>query len=113
MDLQHALTSKAVISEIGTQIKNYRISRRITQKELAERSGVSLRSISRFEQGEDIQLSSLVKILRSLGLLDNLNMLVPEVTKSPSYYLPTTTKKRVRKKKAEENNEPFRWGDER
>ena len=112
MDLQHALTSKAVVSEIATQIKNYRISRRITQKELAEQSGVSLRSISRFEQGADIQLSSLVKILRSLGLLDNLNMLVPDVTKSPSYYLPTTTKKRVRKKKTEVSHEPFRWGDE-
>lgn len=111
MDIERSMTSGAVIRELGTQIKNYRISRQLTQRDLAERSGVSLRSISRFEQGEDIQLGNLVKILRSLDLTDNLNMLVPDVAKSPSYYLKSTPKKRVRKKKSDDKT-IFKWGDE-
>ena len=111
MNIERSMTSGAVIHELGTQIKNYRISRQLTQRELADRSGVSLRCISRFEQGEDIQLGNLVKILRSLDLTDNLNMLVPDVTKSPSYYLESTTKKRVRRKKTEDKT-VFKWGDE-
>ncbi len=112
MDMQHALTSKAVIQEVGQRVKNYRVSRNLTQKELADRSGVSLRSISRFEQGEDFQLSSFVKILRAMDLLDNLNLLIPDTSKSPSYYLKSTTKKRVRKKKETADFKPFQWGDE-
>lgn len=111
MNIERSMTSGAVIHELGTQIKNYRISRQYTQKDLAERSGVSLRSISRFERGEDVQLGNLIKILRSLDLVDNLNMLIPDVTKSPSYYLESTTKKRVRKKK-NEGKGMFKWGDE-
>lgn len=112
MNIRNALTSQAVIREIGKQIKNYRISRNLTQRELADQSGVSLRSISRFEQGEDIQLSNLIKLLRSLELLNNLNLLIPDITKSPSYYLESKTKKRVRKKKTVTENKPFIWGDE-
>ncbi len=106
-----SITSKAVLIELGTKIRNCRISRQFTQRDLAEKSGVSLKSISRFEQGEDIQLSNLIKILRSLDLIGNLNMLVPDVTKSPSYYLEPKERKRVRKKKTEEKPQ-FKWGDE-
>ena len=113
MDTKNVLTSHAVIREMGAAVKDYRINRSLTQQDLADASGVSLRSISRFEQGNDIQLGSLIKILKALGLLDNINLLIPDVTKVPSYYLKKQSPKRFRKRKTED--EPvrtFRWGDE-
>ena len=113
MNITTAITSGAVMREMGTALKKYRTSLNLTQKELAERSGVSLRSISRFEQGGDIGFELLIKLLRALGLQDNLSLLIPDVTISPSYYL-GQSRKRVRKKKTDDKtSRVFKWGDER
>ena len=113
MDTQNVITSKAVVRELGASVKEYRISRGFTQRDLADKAGVSLRSVSRFEQGEDIQLGSFIKILRALDLQGNLNLLIPDVTISPFYYLKKNPPKRVRKRKTEDvPTGTFKWGDE-
>lgn len=104
------ITSKAYLREIAGRLKKYRISKRITQYDLAIRSGVSLRSISRFEQGGDIQLGNLIKILQALGLQDNLELLVPDMEEYPSFRSPSTPKYRARK--AVIRSRGFKWGDE-
>ena len=99
------------IKELGQKIKTYRIMNEMSQQDLEDKSGVSKRSISRLEQGESVQADNLFKIIIALGLGDNIELLVPDQTKRPSYYLEKTegTVKRVRKKR--EKNE-FKWGDE-
>ena len=47
--------------EVVIRFKAYRISYPLTQKELSDKSGVSLRSITRFESGEDISLVNFMK----------------------------------------------------
>ena len=56
--------------------------------------------ISRLEQGESVQVDNLFKILLALELGDNIELLVPDQTKRPSFYLEKTADKpkRVRKK---------------
>lgn len=54
------------ILEISDCLKQYRINYPMTQRELADKTGISVRSISRFENGEDISLSEFLKILRAL-----------------------------------------------
>ena len=75
----------------------------LSQQDLEDKTGVSKRSISRLEQGESVQVDNLFKILLALGLGDNIDLLVPDQTKRPSYYLDNKEKKpkRVRKKKDE------------
>lgn len=98
------------IKELGQKIKLYRIMNELSQQDLEDKTGVSKRSISRLEQGESVQVDNLFKILLALGLGDNIDLLVPDQTKRPSYYLDNKEKKpkRVRKKK----DEKFKWGDE-
>lgn len=71
----------------------------LTQKELGEKSGVSQRSISRLEQGESLQLDNFIKIMIALNLGENIDILIPDQAKRPSYYLENKmkTKQRVRK----------------
>ena len=99
------------IKELGQKIKIYRIMNEISQQDLEDKSGVSKRSISRLEQGESVQVDNLFKILLALGLGDNIELLVPDQTKRPSYYLKETENhpKRVRKKTEKKD---FKWGDE-
>lgn len=99
------------IKELGQKIKTYRVMKEMSQQDLAEKTGVSKRSISRLEQGESVQVDNLFKILLALGLSDNIDLLVPDQTRRPSYYLENKENKpkRVRKKTEKTG---FKWGDE-
>lgn len=104
---------KEYLKTIGERVKRYRVSAGMTQQDLADNSGVSIRSISRLEQGASVQMESLIRILCALNLDDNLNLLVPDQSKRPSYYLLRDSGKgmqRVRKKS--DHSGKFKWGDE-
>lgn len=65
-------------NDIAQKIVRLRKRKKITQKQLAARSGVSLGSLKRFEQSGEISLQSLKKIAIALdmeneleGLFDN------------------------------------------
>jgi len=99
------------IEELGRKIKMYRISKEMSQQDLEDKTGVSKRSISRLEQGESVQLDNLFKILLALGLAANIELLVPDQSRRPSFFLEKKDDKvkRVRKKTAKSG---FKWGDE-
>jgi transcriptional regulator with XRE-family HTH domain len=62
---------------IAEDLRAWRKLRRLTQAQLADRSGVSLATVSRLESGDgNITLESLLRILRALGILDNLTKAV-------------------------------------
>lgn len=97
------------IKELGQKIKIYRIMNEMSQQDLEDKSGVSKRSISRLEQGESVQTDNLFKILIALGLGDNIELLVPDQTKRPSYYLEKSESKPKRVRKKTQKND-FKWG---
>ena len=99
------------IAELGKKLKTYRIMKELSQQDLANKTGVSLRSISRLEQGESVQLETLFKIMTALGLGENIELLVPDQTKRPSFYLENIADKPKRVRKTARKN-TFKWGDE-
>ncbi len=103
---------KEYIKELGKKIKTYRIMNEMSQQDLEEKSGVSKRSISRLEQGGSVQVDNLFKILIALNLGDNIELLVPDQTKRPSYYLEDKAAKPKRVKRKTEKKIDFKWGDE-
>ena len=111
------LSSHSALSEIASRLKAYRIDYPLSQKELADKSGVAVRSILRMESGEDVQFGNLIKVLIALDLDANLDMLVPDPAKRPSYYLKDKSimpqRKRVGKKEHKNPNMDIRWGDEK
>ncbi len=83
MKIQGFETNDKIIKEIGKRLKARRIALDITQKDLAVESGVSQRTISGFENGENISLDNLLSILRVLRLLQDINLLFPEKKVNP------------------------------
>ena len=83
MKIQGFETNDIIIKEIGRRLKARRIALDITQKELAIESGVSQRTISGLENGENISLDNLLSILRVLRLLPEINLLFPEIKVNP------------------------------
>ena len=75
----------------------------LTQKELAERAGISVPTLQAFENGtnKDISFSTLLRILRSISQLDGADAILKEIPESP--YLMHESgeqRQRVRHKKA-------------
>jgi transcriptional regulator with XRE-family HTH domain len=77
------MSDPAILQKMGNRIREYRMRMEMTQSELAEKSGVSMGTIVRIEQGNPVSTLLLVSILRSLGLLENLEILLPELGISP------------------------------
>ena len=69
---------QVIIKELGSRIKQYRISLSITQNELAVKCGVSASTVVRIENGEDSMFSNYIKILNGLRLIQNVDVLIPE-----------------------------------
>lgn len=76
-------TNKEVILEIGRRIQAKRISLSMTQKILASDAGISVRTLSALENGENISLDNLISVLRVLKLIQNIDGLLPQVKMNP------------------------------
>ena len=68
-----------ILKEIGQRIKQHRISLNITQADLADKCGISSSTEVRIENGVDSKFSNYIKILPALNMLDNLDILIPEM----------------------------------
>lgn len=72
-------TPGEIDQQIAARIRDIRKRRKISQKKLSEKSGVSLGSVKRFEQSGEISLLSLTKIAIALELEGELEQLFETV----------------------------------
>lgn len=96
------MTNSAVMATMGRRIKEYRLRAGLMQSELAKSANVGLSTVIKLEQGRSISLELLVSIMRSLGMLENLNALLPEPPVSPMRLLKLQGKtvKRIKRSKS-------------
>jgi transcriptional regulator with XRE-family HTH domain len=97
MKINAQMTDQAILREIGERLTQARIDLNLTQAALAEQSGVAKRTIERLESGQAAtQLSGFLRVCRTLGLLDRLELLLPEAPPSPMALLKQQGRKRQR-----------------
>ena len=99
-----------ILKELGTRIKDTRIGLSMTREELCAHAGISISSIVRIESGVGVNLDVLLKVLRSLNCLQNLDLLVPEQEQTPQEIFKGKQKRKRASKKKQENT--WIWGDE-
>lgn len=85
MNNESYLTNQDIVSLLCRRLKEYRLAARISQKEMAEKSGVSLTTISHLEQGvsQNITLNNFISLLRVIGMQQRLYDLLPELPMPP------------------------------
>ncbi|MCB1050673.1 MAG: helix-turn-helix transcriptional regulator [Acidobacteria bacterium] len=108
------LRDPALLKELGARLAQIRIQTRLTQAELAERAGISLPTLTRFENGASIQLSNFLRILRALDLLGSLELVFPQSELSPIQLLEQQQQekpKRVRKATQKKSPAGWTWDD--
>lgn len=76
-------SDETVLSEVGSRLRRERLDRNLTIAEVAERSGVSERTIRTVEAGHSFTMGTLLALLRTYGLLSRLDALLPDAGPSP------------------------------
>jgi putative transcriptional regulator len=76
-------STEAILGELGSRLQRERLNQNLTQSELADRSGVSLATVKNVEAGSNFSVETLVKILRVLDKLGQIDALVPDPGISP------------------------------
>lgn len=124
MRLDDLMTESAVLTELGSRLTRHRHERNWTQAQAAAEAGIGQATLQRAERGESVQMTSMIKLLRALGLLGALDAAVPESIELPIARLERGqpgVRRRVRHGRRQPPNqqpddgsqpEPWRWGDE-
>jgi transcriptional regulator with XRE-family HTH domain len=119
MQLNELLTDDAVLAELGRRLERHRLQHNWTQAELAHEAQVGRATLQRLERGQSVQVVSLLKVLRALGLLTSLDVAVPESIELPIAELERErrrTRKHARRagrgRGAPAEQEEWRWGEE-
>lgn len=110
MKISRDLNDDAVLNELGERIAHRRIQLGLTQAALSEQAGVSRSTVDRLERGHSVQLTNLVRVLRELDLLANLDVLLPRATPTPMELLEREGR-RQRAPRKKQAGERWTWGD--
>ena len=90
-----------LISLLGQRFKDYRLRSEMTQKDVAEQSGITINTIHKFENGKEgnMSLGTFLLLMKSIGCIQQLDEVLPELPESA--YLVNEGKKvqRIRHRK--------------
>jgi transcriptional regulator with XRE-family HTH domain len=90
-----------LVKVLGVRFKDYRLRAQLTQKDVAELTGLTVPTIQRFENGlsGNITLGTFLLLMKAIGCINGLDELMPDQPESPYLYKDNNKKaQRVRHK---------------
>lgn len=90
------MSDKAILAELGERVHRERLNRNTTQVELSRQAGVARAVVQHLESGHGCSLEGLIRILRALGLLDQIDAFLPDPGPSPVQLAKLHSKQRQR-----------------
>ena len=86
----------AILEERGRRIRRTRLNANTTQVDLAIQAGISVDTLRNIEAGEGMTLTSLIRVLRAMDALDQLDAVLPDPGLSPMQLLALRGEERQR-----------------
>ena len=107
-------TSDQIEAALCKRLVSIRLSRNITQEQLANEAGVSLRTIGRLEKGQGVSMDTFIRVMTALRIQQNLEALLPDPTVRPieRIGIDTGERKRARPTKSKTDLQNWSWGEE-
>ncbi len=124
---EESMSDKAILEDLGRSLAERRIERGLTQATVAKQAGIGKRTVERIEAGISCQTSSLVRVLRVLGLDQQILKIAPRYAPGPIAVLEAQAKQRKRahsriskiavgstlSKQKRETGSEWTWGDKK
>ena len=119
MDFEH-ISNQQILKEIGARFQMARLNENLSKLVLAERSGVTEKTISNLEKGaKSVGLLKVIAILRALNLLDQMDSFMPEPPPRAAQLLKNKKSLRQRasrqpkhKEQPVSTDEAWTWGED-
>lgn len=118
--ITHRHSNQQILAMLGERLRAARLSANMTQHQLAEQAGVSESMVRLAEHGtKSIGLLNLIALLRALGLLEQLNALLPVPAPRPEAFVRQAGDRKARARqrarprpKGNNTQAPWQWEDE-
>ena len=110
-----SLSSSAQIeTALCRRLEQIRLSRNITQAQLAEEAGVSTRTVRRLEKGEGVSLDTFIRVMMALRIQHHLEGFLPDPSVRPVERagLQARERRRARPTATDVDSSVWTWGDE-
>ena len=107
--IKNALPDDTILSELARRLSRVRKAQGYTQTELAREAGIGVATLRRIEGGQDSQLATWIKILKTLNRTEALDALLPEHFESP---MAQARAKKRRRSGNPPTGDGIQWGDE-
>jgi len=106
-------TSGQIEAALCKRLETIRLSRNITQAQLAAEAGVSPRTIGRLEKGQGVSMDTFIRIMMALGIQQSLEALLPDPTVRPIERVGIVAgeRKRARPTQSSDQRPTWSWGD--
>lgn len=108
MKINRQSPERSVLAELGQRLARVRKQHGLSQVRLAEQAGIGVATLRRIEGGQDSQLETWIKLLKSLGMASALDTLLPETFESPMQEALAERKSG----KPKRVDRAIQWGDE-
>lgn len=77
------LTAAELQIILGERLRRIRLAQNLDQRTVAEKAGISEKSVRNIEAGRGSSVETLLRVLKALGHIDALDMLAPEPSVDP------------------------------
>lgn len=106
-------TSDQIEAALCKRLEGIRLSRNITQAQLAEEADVSPRTIGRLEKGQGVSMDTFIRIMMALNIQQNLEALLPDPNVRPieRVGMGAGERQRARPTKSIDELPTWSWGD--
>ena len=103
------MSNAELVAMLGKRYKDYRVRVGLSQKDVADKSGISVYTVSQFENGtaRNLTLDSLFRMLRPIGLIDEIGKILEPLPPSP------IAMQKLNKERRERVSKPRRVKDEK
>lgn len=102
-------SDKAIMERIGKFIQHKRLEKNLSQEEVSQQAVMSRSTLSLMERGQNITVSNLIKVLRTLDALYVLDTFEVIQHISPMILAEADSKKRKRARKSGEELNEYSW----
>lgn len=103
-----------IAADLGETLTRLRLAQNVSQSELADKAGISERTLRRLEAGEGCTLDTLIRVMQAMELAEQLATLLPDPGIMPVERMARGGRepKRVSRKRHEQDDEGWSWDEE-
>lgn len=104
-------SSETIIGDLCKRLNEVRLSRNISQADLANEAGVSRSTMTRLADGKAISLDSFVRVMMALQLTDHLAGMLPDPSIRPIERVQFGGTQRQRASRKKDETSEWTWRD--